>query len=223
MKLLSMTKDEIKKDMVALIPIGSIEQHGPHLPMGTDSIIAEEVGRRVEEALSERVVLFPTIYFTCSLEHSGFPYFGVSYMTLFNYLLDLLNKVKDHFYSAVIINAHGGNSSLLDLVRRQVNFTGNFRVYIFNINQFYKTDLHAGSVESSIIKFIDPKLVREERLKGVVFEVKDGVFETITTAQANPYGIINLDGEVKINAKVGEEVINRVVDEAINLINSITS
>lgn len=223
MKLLSMTKDEIKKDMIALIPIGSIEQHGPHLPMGTDSIIAEEVSKKVEEVLRDRVVLFPTIYFTCSLEHSGFPYFGVSYMTLFNYLLDFLNKVKEYFRSAVIINAHGGNSSLLDLVRRQINFTGNFKVYIFNVNQFYKTDLHAGSVESSIIKFIDPKFVSEERLKGVGYEVKDGVFETITTAQANPNGIINLDGEVKINAKVGEEVINRVIDEVVSLINSITS
>jgi len=218
-----MTKDEIKKDMIALIPIGSIEQHGPHLPMGTDSIIAEEVGKRVEEVLSERVVLFPTIYFTCSLEHSGFPYFGVSYMALFNYLLDLLNKVKEYFHSAVIINAHGGNSSLLDLVRRQINFTGNFKVYIFNVNQFYKTDLHAGSVESSLLKLIDPNLVREERLKGVSYEVKGKVFETVTTAQANPYGIINLDGEVKINAEVGKEVINHVVNEVANLINSITS
>ena len=222
MKLLLMTKDEIKKDMIALIPIGSIEQHGPHLPMGTDSIIAEEVSKRVEEVLSDKVVLFPTIYFTCSLEHSGFPYFGVSYLTLFNYLTDLLSKVKEYFSSAVIINAHGGNSSLLDIVRRQINFTSkDFKVYVFNVNEFYKRDLHAGSVESSLIKLIDPKLVKEERLRGVSYEVKEGVFETITTPQANPYGIINLDGEVKINAEVGKEVLNQIVKEVVDLINSI--
>jgi len=214
-----MTKDEIRKDLVALIPIGSVEQHGPHLPMGTDSIIAEKIAKRVEEELKDKVVLFPTIYFTCSLEHSGFPYFGVSYMTLFSYLVDLLNKVKEYFSSAVIINAHGGNSSLLDLVRRQINFTSEkFKVYVFNVNELYGKDLHAGSVETSILKFISPDLVKEERLKGVSYDVKERVFETVTTSQANPYGIINLNGEIKIDPRKGKEVIDYAVKEIVKLI-----
>ena len=214
-----MTKDEIRKDLVALIPIGSVEQHGPHLPMGTDSIIAEEIAKRVEEELKDKVVLFPTIYFTCSLEHSGFPYFGVSYTTLFNYLIDLLNKVKEHFSSAVIINAHGGNSSLLDLVRRQINFNSeSFKVYVFNVNELYGKDLHAGSVETSILKLLYPDLVKEERLKGVSYEVKEGVFETITTSQANPFGIVNLDGEIKVDPRKGKEIIDQAVKEIVKLI-----
>ncbi|BFH72912.1 creatininase family protein [Sulfurisphaera javensis] len=226
MLLIYSTRDEIK-GKIPLIPIGSIEQHGPHLPMGTDSIIVEEIAKRVERSMRDKILLFPTIYYTCSLEHGNLPYFGVSYQTLFNYLLDLLEKIKDYFPLAIILNGHGGNESLLDLVRRQVNFTNsNFKVYIFSLvgkgkQYFNVNDLHAGTVESSVIKRINSDLVREEKLKEVNYEVKQGVFETITTSEANPFGIINLDGEIKINEQLGEEFIKRATEELINFINSL--
>jgi len=60
MRVLEVTRDDIPKDFIILIPIGSIEQHGPHLPLGTDSIIAEHVAGEVERRFSGKVLLYPT-------------------------------------------------------------------------------------------------------------------------------------------------------------------
>jgi Uncharacterized protein, putative amidase len=75
MKLTEVTKDDLNC-LVGLLPIGSVEQHGPHLPIGTDSLIAEEVARRVEKELRDEVTLFPTIYYTCSYRTRGLPLRG---------------------------------------------------------------------------------------------------------------------------------------------------
>jgi creatinine amidohydrolase len=83
MHLLYSTRDEVF-NKISLLPVGSIEQHGPHLPMGTDAIIAEEIAKRVESEFKDDVLLFPTIYYSCSIEHRGLPYVGVSYITFYN-------------------------------------------------------------------------------------------------------------------------------------------
>jgi len=227
MKLLYATKDEISAK-VALLPIGSIEQHGPHLPLGTDSIIAEEVARRVEEMFKDKVALLPTIYYSCSLEHKGFPYVGVSYLNFANYLLDLLNSLKQIFKAVIIVNGHGGNESILDVVRRQINFTNDgFKVYVFNLAGRHKElfeglDMHAGSLESSEVKAINPNLVKEERLREVKdYSVKKGVFETITSSEANPYGIVNLGGEVIVDEEKGKRALEFSINELAKLVEEI--
>lgn len=224
MYLLHSTMNDIKNGMIALLPIGSVEQHGPHLPMGTDSIIAEEIAKRIEKEFPQDVMLFPTIYYGCSLEHQGFPYFGVNYFTLINYLLDLFQKIKEYFKAGIILNAHGGNESVLDIIMRQINFTSNeFKVYVFNVvsigsELFESIDMHAGSLETSKMKYIRPELVREEKLKEMQnLSVKEGVFKTITTREANPYGVINL-GKLEVDVEKGKISIERAILELKKLI-----
>ncbi|BDC18599.1 creatininase family protein [Acidianus sp. HS-5] len=217
MYLLYSTRDEIK-DKVSLIPVGSIEQHGPHLPMGSDSIIAEEIVKRVEEEMKDYVLLFPTIYYTCSIEHGNFPYVGVSYVTFFNYMVEVVKKALEFSKAVVIINAHGGNQAVLELVKREINFKNKKKVYIFypDYDFFQGKDLHAGTVESSVIKYLYPSLVKENRL-GDDFSVKEGVFDTITTSEANPQGIINI-GEFKIDISIGEKFIRMNVKKLKDII-----
>ncbi|MER5756354.1 creatininase family protein [Streptomyces sp. NPDC002088] len=65
---------EIPKAALVLVPVGSTEQHGPHLPLGTDSVIAETVARRTARQLThEHVLLAPCITYGASGEHAGFP------------------------------------------------------------------------------------------------------------------------------------------------------
>ncbi len=220
MRLLEVTRDEIK-GKIGLLPIGSIEQHGPHLPMGTDSIIAEWVSSRVEERLKDEVVLFPPIYYGCSKEHTGFPYLGVGYVTMINFLIDLMKSAERSGLSAVvIINAHGGNESVLDIVRREINMdlTSCFKVFVFSLVGKYAIDevkdYHAGSIETSKIAYINKDLVREWKLGEVKdFTVKNGVFKIIPTSIANPYGIINLSGEVKIDVESGRKLLEAAVED----------
>lgn len=224
MYLLYSTMDDIKKAKIALIPIGSTEQHGPHLPMGTDSIIAEEIAKRIEKEFQKDLIIFPTIYYGCSLEHRGFPYFGVNYVNFANYILDLISTVKEYFKVAIILNGHGGNESILDVIMRQVNFTSKeFKLFIFNVVEkgselFQSIDMHSGSLETSRIKYLNPSLVREDKINEIKdFSVKEGVFKTITTKEANPYGIINI-GRLEIDPEKGKESIQKVLEELKRLI-----
>ncbi|EWG06735.1 MAG: hypothetical protein ASUL_07954 [Candidatus Aramenus sulfurataquae] len=219
MKLLEATMEEVG-GKVGLLPIGSVEQHGPHLPMGTDSIIAEEVARRVEERFPEHVLLFPTLYVGCSMEHKGFPFLGVRYVTMVNYLLDLLESSKSlNLRGLVIVNGHGGNESVLDIVQREFNFSSPpFKVHVVNLvgkdaHLFGNVDLHAGSAETSKMKAIRPSLVREHKLREVKdTSVKEGIFSEITTYEASPHGIIN-DGDVEVNEDKGRVSIEKAVEE----------
>jgi len=71
--------------------------------------------------------------------------------------------------------------------------------------------LHAGTVETSTIKYPYPSIVKESKL-GKDFSVKEGVFDTITTAEANSQGIINI-GEFKIDINIGELFIRHNINK----------
>lgn len=225
MHLLYSTRDEVF-NKISLLPVGSIEQHGPHLPMGTDAIIAEEIAKRVESEFKDDVLLFPTIYYSCSIEHSGFPYVGVSYITFYNYLVEVIKKALELSKAVIIVNAHGGNQAILEVIKREINLNrddkkesyNNKKVYVFypDYNFFQGEDLHAGTVESSAIKYLYPSFVKESKV-GKDFSVKEGVFDTITTAEANSQGIINI-GEFKIDINIGELFIRHNVNKLKELV-----
>jgi len=226
------TKDELDSKMVALIPIGSLEQHGPHLPLGTDSIIVEHIAKEIEKELREKVVLFPTIWFTSSGEHEGFPYFGVRPLTLYNYLNDLLESlVKQGFSKIVILNGHGGNTNILLLLQREFNFNHKEKVYVLETwgkeeyDVFKRIDLHAGSIETSRIFYINEALVRREKIREIDdYTVKEGIFLTRKVIEANKWGVLDLGGGIEINKDLGEYSIkmrvSKIKDELQRIISS---
>ena len=227
MRLIEITRDEIK-GKIGLLPIGSIEQHGPHLPLGTDGIIAEWIAERVEEAFKEDVLLYPTLYYGCSKEHFGFPFISIGYVNMINFLLDVVRSSKDAGLSSlIIVNGHGGNESVLDIVRREINMSDDcFKLYVFSLvgrdNFEGVIDMHAGSVETSKIYAIKKELVRVEKLREVDdFSVKEGVFKTIPTSRANKYGIINIGGKVEIDEVRGKKALENAVKDLSELVKKV--
>jgi creatinine amidohydrolase len=106
-------KEAAEKGLVAILPIGSIEVHGPHMPTGTDSITAHEIARRASE--KEAAVVLPPLYYAYVLENRHFP--GTVSLTA-KTLLTLLEEVCDEasrngFKKILIVNGHGGNNALL--------------------------------------------------------------------------------------------------------------
>ncbi len=218
MKLLEATR-EMVKGKIGVMPVGSVEQHGPHLPMGTDSLIAEWLASSLESSHKEEVVLFPTLAYGCSFEHGKLPFLGVSYVTMINFLTELMESAKSSGISSVIlVNGHGGNESLLDVVRRQVNFKNDrFKVHLFSMvgrdkGLFSVVDMHAGSLETSRMFFIRPELVRMDKIEEIKdFSVREGVFQILSTDQANPYGVINVGGRIEVIKEKGEESMKRAL------------
>ena len=102
---------------VLALPLGSLEQHGPHLPLDTDTRIA----RAVAAGLARRrpgVAVAPALSFGASGEHAGFPgTLVVGHGVLADLLTELVRSARSDFAGVVVVNAHGGNREALDLLR----------------------------------------------------------------------------------------------------------
>ena len=97
-----------KKGSVALIPVGSIEQHGPHLPISTDSDIVSYIAKQVSD--KNEFLLLPTLQYGISFEHHPFFNLSISDSTLERTLVDLcISLSKNHVNTVIILNGHHGN------------------------------------------------------------------------------------------------------------------
>lgn len=106
---------------IAVLPTGSLEQHGPHLPLGTDSLVADALSRRVAEELGEDAVLCPLIPIGMSEHHLEFAgTLTVRADTYLGLIDDVLESLHHHGIRRVlIVNGHGGNIDALRLAARQ--------------------------------------------------------------------------------------------------------
>lgn len=150
---------------IVLVPIGSTEQHGPHLPLATDTIIAEELtGRAVHH--TDGLMIGPTISMGASGEHAGFAgtlSIGSEVMT--SVLIELVRSA-DWAAGVVLVNGHGGNheaisSAVTTLTREGRNVLGWWPRWPQR-RDGGPADLHAGRIETSMMLAIDPGLVRLE-------------------------------------------------------------
>lgn len=106
-------KEAAEKGLVAVLPIGSVEVHGPHMPLGTDSITAHEIARRAAE--KEEAVVLPPLYYAYVPESAHFPgTVSLSAKTLLTVLEEVCDEAaRNGFKKILLVNGHGGNSVLL--------------------------------------------------------------------------------------------------------------
>lgn len=144
---------EYKEVDKALLPIGSLEQHGYHLPFGTDTIIAERIAEEVSKRI--RCILLPPIYYSLSHEHK--PFFNVSIKnnTLADLVYDISESLKDYGVKKLfIINGHAGNTQLLESLPKM-----DPSIYILSYWLTLDRFGHADEIETSLMLAIAPELV----------------------------------------------------------------
>ena len=105
---------------VALLPAATLEDHGLHLPVDTDVVIAEAVCRRAAELARDHVVLLPCVTYGFSPHHIDGPgTLTIRWDTFIDYVRQITNSLAYHgFYKILIVNAHGSNRPVLDLAAR---------------------------------------------------------------------------------------------------------
>ncbi len=182
MKLMVIVKDQLdpslrkiikKRKQIAVIPVGSIEQHGPHLPVSTDSDIVTEIANR----LSKRgdFLLLPTITYGVSFEHAPFFNLSIKSSTLQKMIIEIcLSLSSNGIRTIFVINGHYGNQKALRLLSRKINklSKGKVRVFIFSYWSFMKQHFdHAGYAETSLMLAISNKVKMKLAKKGLTTDV----------------------------------------------------
>ena len=160
-----------------ILPVGSMEQHGPHLPLSTDSIIAEYVAVAVSNKLPSSI-LFPTLSIGYSLEHSGFPgTVSLTAQTFSSTIMEIAESLSNSGLRTLIaINGHGGNRGILDSAITTIKHAHpDLRLYSFTVldiarekfKEISKSPIgmigHADELETSMMLAIRPDLVDMSR------------------------------------------------------------
>jgi len=184
MKLAHLTWPEVAdlhRDTVVLIPTGSLEQHGPHLPLSTDSILVTAVAEAVEAGLADSVLLTPTVWQGASTHHRA--YAGTISASFAGYGESLRAIIADlgahGFHRFYVLNGHGGNAEPNGLALRQLKdehpgwTLGHGGYYHFippatmeaNLIGPMKEIGHACEAETSLMMWVRPELVRADRIQ----------------------------------------------------------
>ncbi|WP_327652004.1 creatininase family protein [Micromonospora aurantiaca] len=157
---------------VAVLPVGSFEQHGSHLPLATDTIVASAIAAAVADRYD--LLLLPPITISCSHEHAAWPgTVSISARTLDAIITDVRESLqRSGVARLVIVNGHGGNYVLSNIVQ-QANLAGP-QLALFPNRTAWETacqdagivgtlhdDMHAGEIETSILLHVAPETVRD--------------------------------------------------------------
>lgn len=147
---------------LVVLSVGSWEQHGPHLPLDTDTRIAHTLASNLADRVTE-CVLGPTISVTSSGEHAGFPgTLSIGGPVLVDMLVELARSA-DWADGLVIVNGHGGNVGYLAEVHERLTAEAR-HVLIWSPPLVDPEDSHAGYVETSVMLAIDPRNVRTDEI-----------------------------------------------------------
>ncbi|MFI5684209.1 creatininase family protein [Streptomyces sp. NPDC051636] len=156
---------------VAVLPVGSFEQHGPFLPLATDTLVACAIAREIAAAYP--VHLLPPVTISCSHEHAAWPgTVSISSVTLHAVVRDIAASLRRSGVEAlVVVNGHGGNYVLGNVVQ-EASARGE-RMALFPAAEDWETareragvltslltDMHAGEIETSILLHAHPEYVR---------------------------------------------------------------
>lgn len=159
-----------RRSAVAILPIGSFEQHGDFLPLATDTIIACAISGAIAEAYP--VFALPPITVSCSHEHSAWPgTVSISARTLHSIVTEIYDSViRDECSALVLINGHGGNYVLNNVV--QEGSAAGKKIALFPTREVWANsrthahletsmheDMHAGEIETSILLHVAPESV----------------------------------------------------------------
>jgi len=208
---------------LALLPVGSTEQHGPHAPLGTDAFHAETVAEAGAERYDGDVAVAPTVPVGIAEEHRQFAgTLWVSPDTFRSYVRDVVGSLAHHGMDrVVVVNGHGGNVPALGEVTATI--TRHDDAYAVPFTWFeavgdHGSDMgHGGPLETALLRATRPELVREDRID----EARDGASKgwgdwvsstnlAHDSAEFTENGVVGNPGAG--DAELGEELLDRAAD-----------
>ncbi len=146
--------------MLLAVPLGSLEQHGPHLPLDTDARIAAAVALGLSRA-REGIAVAPALPYGASGEHAAFPgTLLIGHNVLSDVLVELVRSARGSFAGVVLVSAHGGNRDALAMTEKRCTAEGD-DVLGWTLAA-RGSDAHAGRTETSLMLAVEPEAVRAD-------------------------------------------------------------
>jgi creatinine amidohydrolase len=217
---------------LVVIPIAALEQHGPHMPTGTDFILCTAVAEAVEKRLAERVLLIPTVWLGASAHHLRLGSTLSSALdTYIATLCDIAKSLLDDEYRRVLfLNGHGGNIDPMRVAVREIQpeypdallAAGSYWAVA---DEFIRETLegahrfvgHACEFETSMMLYVRPELVERDKLVDagqLVTDSLDGVFMSRDMRQRTREGYTGRPDLA--SAAKGERLFSGIVDRLVS-------
>ena len=221
--------------MLVIVPLGSTEQHGAHLPFTTDTDIAVGVAERVQRVLSEAgtsSVLAPALAFGSSGEHQSFAgTLSIGTEALARTLVELVRSAATWGHRILFVNGHGGNLPALTVAIPQLIGEGHSVAWVacdppgIRSHTRDEMDAHAGRTETSLMLALRPEAVdlseavagNTEPLSALITQMRRGGVEAVSQSGVlgDPSGASADEGIALVTALV-ELICNRVASWRVN-------
>ncbi len=230
-------RERLKEVDMVLLPVGSIEQHGSHLPLDTDAFDAEYLAQQIAAACSDpKPLVLPLISYGVSYHHDDFTgTMSITNETLSRLVYEIgMSAARNGFNKIVIVNGHGGNVPSLKFAAQMINRDAHIFVCVDtgetsdpDVLDLAETpnDVHAGEIETSVSLAIRPHLVKLDRAKKYVpkfssrylnFSSKRSVEWYARTAKLSRNGV--LGDPSKASKEKGEKMWAIMVKNLVELV-----
>jgi creatinine amidohydrolase len=203
--------DAIEMGKVCLVPCGSVEQHGPHLPLDVDIVCPQGIAYGAGRAIPDKMLVLPPVWYGYTGHVMDFPgTINTHFETFIHQVLDITKSLAYHgFKKIVLLNGHGSNMPNLDLVARRTNLETDAECILaawWNLLTVDKTFLprwrqskfpggcaHACELETSLYLYLDGDNVRRDKIRSDVinFNEENSPFNWVDLFAAGPATLIS--------------------------------
>jgi creatinine amidohydrolase/Fe(II)-dependent formamide hydrolase-like protein len=228
-------KERLKQVDVALLPVGALEQHGPHAPLDTDSFDAAYLASHVAEACSDpKPLVLPLVPYGVSYHHEDFAgTISVTNETLARLVYEIgMGAARNGITKLVIVNGHGGNAPTLQFAAQMINRDAHIFTCVdtgetsdADVAKIAETpgDVHAGEIETSTTLATRPYLVEMDRASRFVPRFSSAYLEFTgsrsvewyaRTRRLSPQGVLGdaTKASAEKGAKIWEIMIRNLVE-----------
>ncbi|MEM9200302.1 MAG: mycofactocin biosynthesis peptidyl-dipeptidase MftE [Actinomycetota bacterium] len=212
---------EVGERRTLVLPLGSTEQHGAHLPLDTDTVIATTVATRAAARIPAAVVA-PALAIGAAGEHAGFAgTLSIGTEVLASAIVEIVRTAGPEFERTVLVNGHGGNVGAIRSAVKTCDFEGRpIRAWSARLDKAaIGFDLHAGRIETSIMLAIAPERVRLGAAEPGVSEGSEGLIRELMergVKAVSPNGV--LGDPTGACADEGARILDEWVDQVAQLL-----
>ncbi len=210
---------DVPDGALLVLPVGSCEQHGPHLPLRTDALVAEQVARRVVAELTDdgggpAALLAPTLAYGASGEHAGFAgTLSIGNEVLRTVLIELGRSARSWAGRVLVVNGHGGNATAVADAVSRLRYEGDDAAWL--PCAVPGGDAHAGRTETSLLLALRPEVVDLDQARAgdtrPIGELLDDLRRT-GVAGVSPNGV--LGDPTRATAAEGQRILAGLVARA---------